>query len=203
MKRSLVFAIYLILGAGIACASICPTTVNTNSDCGYILTIHPGDVVTGASVTGASPYDGNDDALIGVINDSGAAFTGTIALSGSGNGGGAFGFDGDGICTFIGPGGSGPTSMGSYCSSAQVRGSDPGDYEGPLNTFSNINSDGSIGDVDIAGLAAGGTTFFSLEGSPASLTLTPAGATPEPGSLALLGTGVLAGAVALRRRLAL
>ena len=105
MKRILGTLAFVLVGAGLASAApICPTTSNTNTDCGYILTIGAGNTITGAAVLGAAPYDGGDDALVGVINHSGATFTGTISLSGTGNGGGIFAFDGDGICTFIGPG---------------------------------------------------------------------------------------------------
>jgi hypothetical protein len=54
-------------------APVCPTTVNTNTDSRYILTIGLGGTVTGAPVSGANPYDASDDALIGVVNNSGAA----------------------------------------------------------------------------------------------------------------------------------
>lgn len=180
------FAVAVLLVAGNArAANICPTTLNTNSDCGYILTIGAGGVITGAPVTGAAPYDGSDDALIGVQNNSGAAFTGAISLSGSGNGGGIFAFDGDGICTFI------------TCTWSHTTG-----YEGPLNTFSGINSAGTSGLVDITGLAAGGTTYFSLEGSPASISITNVGgSTPEPSSMILMATGLLGVAGSIRRKL--
>jgi hypothetical protein len=189
MKIRSTFALLLsIAGLSLAAtahaAPTCPNTANTNTDCGFILTIGPGGVISGAPVAGANPYDGSDDALIGVVNNSGAAFTGSIQLSGSGNGGGLFAFDGDGICTFISCAWSHPTG-----------------YEGPLNTFTVLNLAGTLGDVNISGLAAGATTYFSLEGSPASITVGVGPAVPEPSSLLLIGTGVLGIAGSLRRKL--
>jgi hypothetical protein len=188
MKIRSTFALLLSIAglslAATAHAATCPTTGNTNTDCGYILTIGAGGVITGSPVVGANPYDGSDDALIGVVNNSGAAFTGSIQLSGSGNGGGLFEFDSDGICTFISCAWSHPTG-----------------YEGPLNTFTVLNAGGTLGNVNITGLAAGGTTYFSLEGSPASITVGVGPATPEPSSFILLGTGILGLAGSVRRKL--
>ncbi len=208
MKRILGTLAFILVGAGLASAApICPTTSNTNTDCGYILTIGAGNTITGAAVPGAAPYDGGDDALVGVINNSGATFTGTISLSGTGNGGGIFAFDGDGICTFIGPGAGNASATGSYCSGAAA-GTDPADYQGPINTFSNITSMSEVadtGDVDIVGLADGASTFFSLESSPDSIVLAPpvvgSSVTPEPSSLVLLSTGLIGAATGLRRKL--
>ena len=103
----------LTLGLGsLASASVCPSTVNTNSDCGFIFTVGAGGAISGATVSGANPYDGSDDALIGIVNNSGSAYTGSFNLSGSGNGGGLFAFDGDGICTFV---------SAPYCATAADR----------------------------------------------------------------------------------
>lgn len=163
-------------------AAVCPTTASTNTDCGYILTIGTGGTVTGAAVAGANAYDGSDDALVGVVNNSGASYTGSITLTGSGNGGGIFDFDGDGICTF---------TNAAYCATA------PTGYEGPINTFSNIKTTtvfDDTGSVNIAGLAAGSTTYFSLESSPSSIGggIIVGNGTPEPATMALLGAGLVA-----------
>ena len=66
-----------------------------------------------------------------------------------------FAFDGDGICTYV---------SASYCATATTK------YEGPGVTFSGINSSGTTGTVNVSNLAAGATTYFSLEGSPASIS---------------------------------
>ena len=199
MKTALValglaFAGWLGLGGGTAAAAICPQTGNTNTDCGYIITDNPDGTITGAVVPGANPFDGSDDALIGVINNSSTPLA-SLMLSGSGNGGGIFGFDFDGICTFV------------TCSY-----SNPTTYEGPQNTFSNYDPNvGTSGEVDFTngGLAPGATTYFSLEGSPSSLVLplpptpppAPPGSNtiPEPATLALFAFGVLGLAMARKR----
>lgn len=183
--------------AGPAAAAICPTTSNTNTDCGFILTINPDLSISSAAVSGANPYDGSDDVLVGVVNDASSTFSNAIFLSGSGNGGGLFAFDGDGICTF---------TNASYCSSASTG------YEGPTTTFSNIDPSATSGDVNFTGgLAAGATAYFSLESSPSSITtgggITVGGgggstggtSVPEPAAFAVLGSGLL-GLLLTRRR---
>jgi len=179
-------------------ALVCPTTSSTNTDCGYLITIAANGSITGAAVAGAEPYDspsasGGDDALIGVINHMTTAFTGTIALTGSGNGGGIFEFDGDGICnvsTLTTPGSTG------YCASASTG------YEGPLNTFSNIHSvsvTDDSGNVNITGLGAGQSTYFSLESAPNGINISVSSGTPEPATFGLIGLG-LTGLYFIRRR---
>ncbi len=179
------------VGSLASAASVCPTTSYTNTDCGFLLTIGAGNKITGTVVTGANPYDGSDDALVGVLNNSGANYTGSFTLSGSGNGGGLFAFEGDGICSF---------TNAAYCATAKTG------YEGPLNTFSNISSDEATGTVNITGLAAGASTYFSLESSPSSINSGGGpiigGSTPEPTTSMLFGAGLLLiGVVSRKARL--
>ena len=184
----------LSLAANVFAASVCPVTPNTTTDCGYRLTLNADGTITGSAVSNATPYDGNDDALIGVINNTPGTYNGSFNLSGSGNGGGIFDFDGDGICIF---------TNAAYCSSAATG------YEGPKNTFSNIQTtsvSNDTGTVNIFGLAAGSSTYFSLESSPSSINsgsgpviAGPAG-TPEPSTISMLGAGLLGCWYAVRRR---
>lgn len=191
MRYLLVMAFMLAGLGGLApgsakAALVCPTTTNTNSDCGFVITIGAGGAISGAAVTGAAPYDGSDDALVGVVNSSGSVYTGSFTLTGSGNGGGLFAFDADGICSY---------TSAAYCSSA------PTGYEGPLNTFTSISSGGNSGTVSFAGagIAVGGSSFFSLEGSPASIAMaggigtpgTPGSTVPEPATFAILSVGLV------------
>lgn len=197
VKRMFACLSYIAVGAFLlsitaSAALICPTTASTNTDCGFIITIAADGSITGAAVPGAEPYDGSsasggDDVLVGVINNMTTAFTGSIPLLGSNGIEGIFNFDGDGICapsvaaTFATP----------YCTATQIS---SGSYEGPLNTFSNIQTVSVIndsGNVDIAGLGAGATTFFSLENSPSELSIT-VGGTPEPATFGIIGIGLTA-----------
>jgi hypothetical protein len=191
------------ISGSLMASPICPVTANTNTDCGFIITIGSGGSLTGVAVAGASPYDGSDDALIGIVNNSGSTFTGAITLMGSGNGGGLFGFDGDGICTFAGLFGSGPASAYSYCSANQTAGFDPGDYQGPINTFSNIHTTtifDDTGTVNVTGLLTGASTFFSVESAPNSFVPVITGGSPEPGTMVLLGSGLIGMTYFVRRR---
>jgi RHS repeat-associated protein len=104
------------------------------------------------------PYDGSDDTLIGVVNDSSKS-VGSLQLSSNTN---LFGFDSDGLCTFslVQPG----------CPFGATG------YEGPNTSFSNISPDASGGVVNFTTpLAPGATAYFSLEEALTATAVFPGG----------------------------
>jgi hypothetical protein len=143
-------ATLFMLMAAPAWADACSATEGLPS-CGVTITITgtTGNLSATITVVG-SPYDGQDDWLIGITNNS-SVNVGTIILSGSSN---LFAFDGDGACTTYQPFSCGPSG-----------------YEGPNNTFVGISPDKTTGKVLFTTpLAAnGGTTWFSLEDLPTSV----------------------------------
>lgn len=175
--------------------TICPAGNGTNpflhnpdnaaTGCNAVITIAANGTAT-TVVNDTTPYENSEDVLIGVVNN-GATVLGSLNITGSASIA-LFGFDGDGICTF--------TFVGSsYCSASQIAGTDPGDYQGPTSTFTNISSNQQTGTVIFSPAipAHGGTTYFSLEGIPtASLTITNVLTTPAPPALLLLLTGLAA-----------
>lgn len=178
--------------SAVAQVPTCPAGGSATLGCNSTIVIGPGGTLTIAAGPSGTPYDGSDDNLVGILNNSGGTVT-SIGLSGSGNGGGLFAFDGDGIDGYIT--GSNTTDLSGY--------------GGPLAYFSNISTDLTTGDVNfIGGLADGAATYFSLESSIGSSTITPGpvngggggAVTPEPSTFVLLGTGALSLAGGLRRR---
>jgi hypothetical protein len=127
------------------------------------------------TVTDPTPYEYSEDVLVGVLNNSSLSVP-SITLSGSG----IFDLESDGICTF--------TFVGSsYCTADQIAGTDPGDYYGPNTTYAITSVNTGIVSFTTP-IAAGGSTYFSLEGLPSAslvVDVTKAGTPAAMGAPAL------------------
>jgi len=158
-------------------AAQCPA-IGYSSGCSIVINIGTGGTANVTS-TGVGPYDNIEDVLVGVNNNSGGSLT-SITLTGND----IFGFDFDGLCTYV------------TCNYAAPTG-----YEGPGTSFTIV--DPNTGTVNFTGgLADGGSAYFSLEGDPTTagaLVVTGTTSTPEPASMTLLATG-LVGIFAVGRR---
>lgn len=116
----------------------CPA-YGESSSCSVLITIHPDGSLTYQRDPQVPPYDGVEDVLVGVVNQSGATVYG-ISLSGPD----IFGFDGDGVGA-------------------------NGGYEGPGTSFTVVNSNsGVVNFTGASGLPNGGFRWFSLEGNPSA-----------------------------------
>jgi hypothetical protein len=206
MRKLLIGSIALSIAPFLAAAgTICPgaggtgatpyTPDNSATGCNTVITISSSGSLS-VAVPDSNPYDGAEDTLVGVVNNSSNTIT-QLTLSGSD----IFGFDADGICTYAFAG-------NSYCSTSARNGTDPQDYQGPTSTFTITNSDSGAVNFN-PGIGPGISTYFSLEEPPtASLTgsvtgSTPGGpvTTPEPATVALMLGGLSVVAFRVRRKL--
>lgn len=124
---------------------VCPPVGSDTVGCQIVIVINPDGTPTIATNPDPSsgPFDNSEDSLIGIQNNSGQPIS-AIPLSGTG----IFGFDGDGLCSFI------------SCTAWPH----PTGYEGPGTTFT-TTADTSNGAVNFtAGLPDQGSAYFSLEG---------------------------------------
>ena len=149
----------LMLMASPAMADVCSTAFPQVPSCGVTITItgSSGNLVATFGGSGV-PYDGDEDQLVGITNNSTVA-VGAIILSAPGTSNppytsNIFAFDGDGACTYFGSCSYGPTG-----------------YEGPNNSFVGTSPDLTTGKVLFTAALApnGGTTWFSLENTPSAV----------------------------------
>jgi hypothetical protein len=174
----------------------CPN-INGVTTCNVVITAGPGGSFT-TTVPNPNPYDGSDDNLVGIVNNSGSTIT-QLSFIGSGQGGGLFAFDSDGLQSYVPSAGGAPDGTGYGGKVSNTAGFD---LTGPNDSFTNIHTTAVFHDsgtvVFANGIPNGGSAYFSLE-SPPSINITPT-PTPEPASLALLGAGLAGLGLARRRR---
>jgi hypothetical protein len=137
----------------------CPA-IGASPGCEILLTVNANGTVSVQGDSSAGTFDGSDDTLIGIINNSATAVK---AVTVSGPGSDLSGFDGDGICS---------GDYGSWNGSAGCP-YGPTGYEGPGTSFVTDPSLPDSAEVDFTGgLAPSGKAYFSLEGALTSAELT-------------------------------
>lgn len=137
----------------------CPA-IGASPSCEILLVVNADNTVSVVGDPSVGPFDGNDDTLVGIINDSTSA---VAAVTVSGPGSDLSGFDGDGICS---------GDYGTWNGSAGCP-YGPTGYEGPGTSFVTDPSLPDSAEIDFTGkLAPGKSAYFSLEGALTSAELT-------------------------------
>jgi hypothetical protein len=149
-------------GASRASAALFPQCppVGNNQGCSQLIVVNPDGTVV-VKVDPAAPplgYDGVEDTLIGLQNNSGHSISSINLASPSAA---IFSFDGDGLCDPPDwP--SAPAVTPPNCPGTQGFG--PTGYEGPNNTFTNVSPNQLTGTVQFTSpIAPGGSTYWGLE----------------------------------------
>jgi len=192
--------------ANVAQFTQCPP-VYLNGGCQFLITVNNG-TETVTQDTNEGPYEGADDSLVGVQNNSSSPIS-ELPLSVPNSD--LFGFDGDGICDPGGlpiPSGCVPQAgapAGTVCESQSTNCSFPAPsgepagytepgasgsglpqngYEGPTSWFSNVSTDESSGVVHFSpAIPPGGSTYFGLEEPPVGTNIGVGGTAPLPGAM--------------------
>ncbi len=178
----------------------CPQ-VGDDTGCQFLIDVTPNGVNV-LQDANQGPYEGSEDALIGIKNDSSSPVS-SIPISTPGSD--TFSFDGDGICDAntevgndapfpagcqqISPVGSCDPTSGNPCAYAPApgesapdpdnyTGSNQNGYEGPQTYFTNVATTLDSGTVVFSpALQPGQSTYFSLE-EPPSASAINVGSTP-------------------------
>ena len=179
----------------------CPP-VGFDTSCAVLIVLGPGGSKTTVVDPSQGPFDGIEDTLVGVQNNSGATVSSLLVSGASGAFPPIFALDFDGLCAGYFPGpGSPPCPYG---------GGDSQNYAGratdtpvaseastafPAETYTNISADLNSGTINFVNppIPNGGSAYFSLEGptssiapctsgTPATVALSPLTATNPVGT---------------------
>ncbi len=213
IKKSMLVVALGYMFMGTAFAGVCPSTVGlapfggggtgNATDCNFTITFNANGSI-GTTFGPQTTYDSIDDALIGVVNNSGHTIT-NINLSGIG----IFSFDGDGVNGYTGVtnAAAGLSSQAFYNYVGSTLATDQ--YGGADAYFTNVfiglgylgqNSSGTV-NFKNAISGNGGTDYFALE-EPININAPPViSSVPEPGAWLMMISGVgLIGFIATRRK---
>jgi hypothetical protein len=178
-----ILAAGLVMPAAALAGTICPSFVGdpilNATGCNDIIIVNFPSTITYIYPEPFHPFDGLDDQLVGVINNTDSPIS-SIMLS---NIRAIFAFDLDGIDTF-----------GIAGNPLDVANGNTG-YGGGNAYFTGINAAKTSGTVNfVIPIMAGSTSYFSVEDIPGLPR------SPEPSTFVLLGTGALGLIGGLRRR---
>ena len=136
----------------------CPT-VGYDKSCEILIVVNPNGSIQSYRDPSTGTFDGEDDTLIGIQNNSSVPVT-SISLKGAN----IFGFDGDGLCSGVNTtGGAGFEPPPAGCPFNTEEKEFGGIYEGPMNTYSPSNFNEGTVNFTGNGIPPGGSTYFSLE----------------------------------------
>ena len=204
-KRLAIVLAALPVSAAVVACSVTAASAAVFPNIGYntgpqiLITLSGTNTAALTNPLGQGPYDGSDDAYIGVLNNTSQAIS-TLSLSSSLN---IFGFESDGIGVpdYTTYPGNGYSTVGCVCQFGAANGGDSSGYGGPHGSFSGITYNAGVYsgiisfDTPIA--ANGGIDWFALEEplTAASFQITgvnggPAtSATPLPASWTMMLIG--------------
>jgi hypothetical protein len=182
--------VLMVASASSASAALFPQCppVGSNLGCSQLVVINSNGSAT-VQVDPAAPssgYDGAEDTLIGVQNNSGRSISSINLASTTRD---IFGFDQDGIC--YPSSWPAPTTRTTPPGCPGIQGFGVTGYEGPGTSFSNISSNRLTGTLNLSpALASGGSRYFALEEALASGQLRSSQSGPIPGPISASGRTV-------------
>jgi len=149
----------------------CPV-VGYDTSCQLLIDFSSTGTATVLTDPSQGAFDGVEDTLIGVQNDSPVTVNSFTVTATSSSTDPPFSFDGDGACSGVN---SNP-GLGTFAPPPAGCPFGPSGYEGPGVSYTNISADDNSGTVTFAGgIPSGGSAWFSLEGqvTASSISIPP------------------------------